>query len=140
MGCGNGIKTVCVIGKESNELVLSLAEREKVRVLHILTSAGDPVMPETDSYRMINADLSDRIINMALFMQYNFPLIICPENDLTQELYTVCKEQWHGEYSQRSLLLVQEGSFLETSFESDSLPAKTQKRVNPDPLFDILLR
>ncbi len=52
MACGAAIiKTVLAIGNISSELIVELAERERVRVLHILESAGDLIMPENDSYK-----------------------------------------------------------------------------------------
>ncbi len=107
MACGAAIiKTVLAIGNISSDLIVQLADRDRVRVLHILESAGDAVMPESDHYKMITGSMDDRMFMMALTLQYNSSLIICETQYLTENLATVCREQWEGEYDDRSLLLV----------------------------------
>ncbi len=124
MACGAAIiKTVLAIGNISSELIVELAERERVRVLHILESAGDLVMPENDSYKMITGSLDDRMFMMALTLQYNSPLILCETPYLTENLATVCREQWEDEYDERSLLLMDDEKTFSVDLTTEAFPS-----------------
>lgn len=104
MACGSNIKTVMIIGNISQSLFNSLVSEESVRVLHL--NSSEPLMEENNQYKTLSGDISNRIFLMALFLQYNFPLIIAEKSLISDELFTVCKEQWHDEYSTRALIAV----------------------------------
>ncbi len=120
MACGAAsIKTVLAIGTIPSDLIVKLADRDGVRVLHILESAGDAIMPESDHYKMITGSMDDRMFMMALTLQYDSPLILCETSCLTENIATVCREQWGGEYDERALLLVDGGMDGDKTFTVD---------------------
>lgn len=104
MACGSNIKTVMLIGNIPQKLFNSVITPENVRVLHLNSSAA--LMEESEQYKRITGDISNRIFLMALFLQYNFPLIFAENELISDELFIVCKEQWHDEYSNRALISV----------------------------------
>ncbi len=141
MACGsNQYRTVLAAGSITDDVITELVLREKVRVLHLTATAQEPLMEESDKYKKITGSFSDRIMLMAIFLQYDFPMILCDEEVLTQTFYTVCREQWHGEYSRRSLLIHNKNQFYETDFSEEQLPVKLQARIDNKPLYDMLLK
>lgn len=127
MACGSNIKTVMIVGDISREIFDTLIKKDNVRVLHL--NGPKEFMNENDQYKRISGDLSNRIFIMALFLQFNFPVILSEKQLVSEELFTVCKEQWHGEYDSRSLIaLAEEDSIYDLTCDEMSsglLPLKS---------------
>ncbi len=137
MGCGvNAVRTVIAIGDIPIETILELTKRDRVRVLHV----GGAALEESDTYKSIPAIGSDRIKAMALFMQFSPSLILCDDNVFTEELFTVCREQWTGEYDTSSLLVYDDGIVSKIGFHTEEFPPEYDLQVDPLTIFDSLLK
>ena len=137
MACGtNIVKTVAAIGAIPVETIEELANRERIRVLHV----GGSVLEESDTYKSIPDVGADRIKLMALFLQFNSSLILCDDNSFTEELFTVCREQWEGEYDERSLLVYDDTVVSKIGFHTEEFPPEYDIQVNPATIFDSLLK
>lgn len=105
MSCNsNIIKTFLVVGKADTKIVTKIAEVPTFRVLHIINQASDIIAPEDNNYKVMNLSDMSRITYMALFLQYDFPVIIAQKDSLSDELLTVCKEQWDNEFDKHTLI------------------------------------
>ncbi len=125
MSCGAfKDKTVFVVGDVSSEFICSLAEKDGIRVFHHLIFAGEIATAEGDSYKISEADLTDRYYFQAIFLQYDFPMIIVDEKIDDDMLSTVALEQWEGEYQNRKYLWRGDKMFGETLFEDGKISRK----------------
>ena len=137
MGCGaNTTKTVIAIGAIPIETILELTKRDHTRVLHV----GGAVLEESETYKSIAEIGSDRIKAMALFMQFSPSLILCDDNVFTEQLFTVCREQWEGEYDTSSLLVYDDGVVSKIGFHTEEFPPEYDLQVDPLAIFDSLLK
>ncbi len=117
MGCGEfQDKTIFVVGNVPAELVCNLAKKDGYRVLHHLTTAGDIATSEGDKYKTIEEDLTDRYYFQAIFLQYDFPVIIVHESIDDSMLSTVALEQWDGEHDKRNYMIIGDDSFAKREF------------------------
>lgn len=137
MACGSNIQTVMVIGDISREIFNSLITKERVRVLHL--NSSKTFIEENEQYKSLSGDLSNRIFLMALFLQYNFPIIISEEKLISDDLFTVCKEQWHGEYNTRSLIAVSEKEIV-IDLTNDTISASSLPSQSITSQIDLLLK
>jgi len=110
-----------------------------VRVLHRLTDDSHRFASDSDDYKSISGSVDDRIRLMSMMLMYDFTMILCEEPFFNEVLFTVCKEQWMGEYSSRVLLVKRGDKYSEVEFSRD-FPPNYRDRTDPSPLFDLLLK
>ena len=119
MSCGaNIIKTVLFIGSVDKNLVKSVSQKNFGRALHLVIDDSDRVGDDDDNYRVMKLSGFDRVKYMALFIQYDFPLIVASSGVTPEELKVVCQEQWYGEQEKNYLVEVSSrGTFTQLKFE-----------------------